>query len=475
MQYLNDDMDELWRKAADEYPLNTGGADWNALAARMGLPPEKPRRKNRRYLLLLLLLLLPWVCIEYHRQDAGEAARTAKADAAPANRKVETALRTQEPVSQDPTALSGEVIPGKNKTSAQETGRPATAQTPVTSTTGMTAAPTDIPCGITVPTAARSLPPAKPRRVISKSLRSSYTPLLAQSRQTHRNYRKESRPDVAAAAPTVSGKQSDASPSVGDKETQMDGASTVPDPALATINEKVKTAVAPTDTLSKTTIALSTKPADSAAVAPLAKADKKKAAHQQHVYAGVLAGTGITTVEGQKVQRMGMDIGIVAGYSAGRHWAFEAGLLWSRKHYYSSADKLKEEVYAPRYYVLTDVQGDCRMIEIPVTVQYHFGGRKGNFFASAGVSSYLMKREDYVYNYKNPQYGSEYAYPYTYRNATRDWASQLQLSAGYRLSLPRNFRVRLEPYVQLPLKDAGYGRLPLTSAGLRVALTKTLF
>ena len=45
MQHLNDDMDELFRKAADEYPLNTGTPDWNKVA--QGLAEEhvpEPRR-----------------------------------------------------------------------------------------------------------------------------------------------------------------------------------------------------------------------------------------------------------------------------------------------------------------------------------------------------------------------------------------------------------------------------------------------
>ncbi|RYY86052.1 MAG: hypothetical protein EOO15_15460 [Chitinophagaceae bacterium] len=66
-------------------------------------------------------------------------------------------------------------------------------------------------------------------------------------------------------------------------------------------------------------------------------------------------------------------------------------------------------------------------------------------------------------------------YDTTLRNATRDWMAMLQLSAGYRFNLRRNFTLRVEPYLQLPLRDAGAGRLPLTSYGLRVGLLKNIF
>src|SRR5688572_7004546 len=61
MQHLNDDMDELFRKAADEYPLNTGTPDWNKVAQGLAEEhvPEPPVKKTyRRYTWLLLLLPL---------------------------------------------------------------------------------------------------------------------------------------------------------------------------------------------------------------------------------------------------------------------------------------------------------------------------------------------------------------------------------------------------------------------------------
>ena len=35
MQYVNDDMDELFRRAAENYPLNTNSADWNEVQKKL--------------------------------------------------------------------------------------------------------------------------------------------------------------------------------------------------------------------------------------------------------------------------------------------------------------------------------------------------------------------------------------------------------------------------------------------------------
>ncbi|RYY97719.1 MAG: PorT family protein, partial [Chitinophagaceae bacterium] len=188
-----------------------------------------------------------------------------------------------------------------------------------------------------------------------------------------------------------------------------------------------------------------------------------------------LGGAAATTVKGQEVKRIGAEWGGLLGFRFGNRWSVEAGLFSTRKHYYSRGEYLSNpKVYRPADAEITRVEGDCRMLEIPLSVRYAFG-RQRQWFATAGVSSFLMKKEEYEYEYFYRSTGYTYVYPWTYYNATRDWMSVLQLSAGYNVRLKRGFGVRVEPYVQLPLRPAGWGGLPLTSGGLRLGITKDLF
>jgi hypothetical protein len=63
MRDINDDMDDLFRRAADGYPLNTKGADWgkvyNSLRSEAGTDIHYESKKKQRRFLWLLLLLLP--------------------------------------------------------------------------------------------------------------------------------------------------------------------------------------------------------------------------------------------------------------------------------------------------------------------------------------------------------------------------------------------------------------------------------
>src|SRR4026207_2549452 len=68
MQLMNDDMDELFRRAAENYPLNTGTADWNEvqkkLLAANNAPPPPAKKYNKSLWLLLLLLPAAWIGFE---------------------------------------------------------------------------------------------------------------------------------------------------------------------------------------------------------------------------------------------------------------------------------------------------------------------------------------------------------------------------------------------------------------------------
>ncbi|RYZ19998.1 MAG: hypothetical protein EOO16_18185, partial [Chitinophagaceae bacterium] len=402
-------MDELWRKAADEYPLNTGGADWNKLSAKMGIPAGSGRGKDRRYLLLLLLLLLPWMCIEYRRQHGEEAARIARntpsasAPAAPAaaGKATEVEKENARPASgsagnapHGPAApLETPVAGGRpSHTRVAEPGAAQPARPNDLAKNEATAAAIDRNnatarnSGPRVPGTEAGKAESAPvvLRNMDKKSRSR-KPRIGPSAgslviATHRNEpkptgRKTAQDPVAGAAQPIV--------APGSLPVAATGEPAPPKEVIPTLNT-VSGIPAP-DTTASTSATTARSEAVPEAPAAEKPARKRLAARPPRIYVGLLAGAGVTTVRGQAVQRTGKDVGLVLGYTPGRHWALEAGLLWSRKHYYSTGDLVKSDAYPSRNnYILKDVSGDCRMIEIPVTVQYHFGyGARGNWFAAA--------------------------------------------------------------------------------------------
>src|SRR4051794_38307257 len=57
MLNLNDDMDDLIRQAADDYPLKIEGKDWDKIAGAMPSAMQVQPTKDKKYWWLLLLLL----------------------------------------------------------------------------------------------------------------------------------------------------------------------------------------------------------------------------------------------------------------------------------------------------------------------------------------------------------------------------------------------------------------------------------
>src|SRR6476619_3315593 len=71
MRDIDDDIDDLFRRAAEGYPLNTNSSDWSKVQNAMqssedaGVQNAKSKKKYRRFLWLLLLLPFTFIIDKY--------------------------------------------------------------------------------------------------------------------------------------------------------------------------------------------------------------------------------------------------------------------------------------------------------------------------------------------------------------------------------------------------------------------------
>jgi len=116
------------------------------------------------------------------------------------------------------------------------------------------------------------------------------------------------------------------------------------------------------------------------------------------------------------------------------------------------------------------------MWEIPVNVRYNFpSGGKMKWFATAGLSTYLMTKESY--NYEATKWGTPWGVgkTYTYETPYHNLFSILNLSVGYEQRLGKIGNLRLEPYLRVPLSGIGTGNLSIMSAGLNIGITRRIW
>ncbi len=188
-------------------------------------------------------------------------------------------------------------------------------------------------------------------------------------------------------------------------------------------------------------------------------------------YLGVAGGVDISSVKMQDVKGPGYNIGVLAGYRLSKRVAFETGLLWAKKYYYSDGKYFNTSKlpYTPGRKIM-EVDGWCEMFELPVNIRYSFiVKKKSSFYAAAGLSSYIMNKEKYTYLYNHN--GNVYPTNKSYSNETRNWFSIINMAVGYERSIGNKARVRIEPYIKVPVNGIGFGSLPVSSFGVNLGFT----
>jgi len=203
------------------------------------------------------------------------------------------------------------------------------------------------------------------------------------------------------------------------------------------------------------------------ATKPEAKRSQKKVArtpNRNGFSFSVSAGPDVSKAGSSKTGKTTLLYGAGIGYTRNR-FALRAGMYLAKKIYWANANDYYLTYTPPPTVKFVGADANCDVIEIPVKLDYNFGmNDKHNWFASAGLSSYLMKKEKYVYIYKTLTGPS--SYPYQAKNENKHYFSVLNLSGGYTRQLNSTFSVSAEPYVEVPLTGIGKGKVHLNSGGI---------
>ena len=182
---------------------------------------------------------------------------------------------------------------------------------------------------------------------------------------------------------------------------------------------------------------------------------------------GLSVGPDISGVRINDVGKITLNIGGELSYSFSDKLTLRTGFYSSKKIYTAGKDDYYITPGSPgNYNYLQSVNANCKVYEVPLTLSYNFSKVKNhNWFISTGLSSYFMKKEDYVYFYKIP---SGYAWNKSWgvENQNKHYFSVMDISAGYQYSINKRFSFRAEPYVKLPLSGIGVGKIKLNSAGI---------
>jgi hypothetical protein len=159
------------------------------------------------------------------------------------------------------------------------------------------------------------------------------------------------------------------------------------------------------------------------------------------------------------------------GYSFKDRWMIRTGFYTASKVYSASKEQYKPSSPPYNYNYLDKIDANCKVYEIPLNLSYNFSrSDKHSWFATTGLSSFIMKKEVYKYLYKYPgNPPTTYTYTKTINNENKHYFSVLTLSGGYQRNINKTFSIAAEPYIKVPLAGVGFGKVKLNSAGVLIS------
>ena len=179
----------------------------------------------------------------------------------------------------------------------------------------------------------------------------------------------------------------------------------------------------------------------------------------------VSAGPDISKAQNSKAGKVTMSWGLGVAYTLDR-FTLKTGVFSANKIYWAGPEDYKLKYAPPANWKFMGADANCRVIEIPVKLSYNFAVKnKSNWFAGAGLSTYLMKRENYMYEYESTN-GNSYYKSYETKNENKHYFSVLNLSGGYSYHLSNTISLSAEPYMEVPFTGIGAGKVHLNSGGI---------
>jgi hypothetical protein len=183
----------------------------------------------------------------------------------------------------------------------------------------------------------------------------------------------------------------------------------------------------------------------------------------------ISAGPDVSKAGSSSMGKMTLTYGGGIAFTKNR-FTLRTGVFMARKIYTANSEDYTLSYTPPPTAKFEKADANCKVLEIPVNLSYNFASKgNANWFASAGLSSYLMKQESYNYLYKY-NYGGYYNRQYDVKNKNNHYFSVLDLSAGYTRRINNTLSVTVEPYVKIPLKGIGEGEVHLNSGGVLFTL-----
>ena len=201
----------------------------------------------------------------------------------------------------------------------------------------------------------------------------------------------------------------------------------------------------------------------------------KLAQQQKLLYGEIFFAPDFSTVKLQNVNAPGYNVGVAIGYKISKRFSAELGLERLHTDFYSNAKYLdKSHLKLKPNTTVQFVNGKSKLTEVPFDIKYNLSKKNEHFFVTIGTTVARITHTE-KYNYRVIKDGTQHEASKHFGALTgTEFFSDINLSAGYQTKLSSSFSLKAAPYYQVPLKGLGVGNLPVTNFGVSIGIIKDL-
>ena len=193
-------------------------------------------------------------------------------------------------------------------------------------------------------------------------------------------------------------------------------------------------------------------------------------------YLGMTAGPQFNQVNDQGLSSAGWSLGILAGLQINKKLSLETGINFTQKQYHTRGEYFNMQELSgsmPPGLKIVSLVGKSYVTEIPLMIKYDvLTSGNSRIFVSGGISSYILTKE--TNQYKVMLNGSSQKMTGNYTKTSSYFTASTNFSVGYENQISNGIRMRIAPYVQIPMAGYGVGALHILSAGVNLGITVPL-
>jgi hypothetical protein len=184
-----------------------------------------------------------------------------------------------------------------------------------------------------------------------------------------------------------------------------------------------------------------------------------------------IGGSELNGVSSLQQSKSGTNLGLLFSAGVFKKLTISTGANYSTKPYSTSFANYHTQAYFST--TPLNVNADCRVLDIPLNVDYQLYSKHQNKISiGSGLSSYIMLHESYQFNYADP--GTQGPTNFNVQQTNKYFFGVLNLQATYQRQINSKVGVSIQPYMKVPLTGIGASQVKLQTEGVALGLSWNL-